>query len=44
MVYRAHAEDGVDQSHAPHQLLARYGLAIQRYLRGALRYEIKLCF
>lgn len=37
MVYRAHAEDREDQAQAQHQLLARYGSAIQRYLRGAMR-------
>lgn len=41
MVYRAHHEaDTSDSNHrldAQHQLLARYGNAIQRYLAGALR-------
>lgn len=37
MVYTAHGEGEVNRSDAQHQLLARYGGAIQRYLVGALR-------
>ncbi len=37
MVYHAHEEGGAQRAQAQHELLARYGSAIQRYLAGALR-------
>ena len=39
MIYHAHS-DSPTQGHAQHQLLARYGSAIQRYLRGAFRDDV----
>ncbi len=39
MIYHAHTDGAPAQGQAQHELLARYGSAIQRYLRGAFRDE-----
>ena len=37
VVYRAHGDETIDAAAARHELMDRYGGAVQRYLRGALR-------
>jgi RNA polymerase sigma-70 factor (ECF subfamily) len=40
MIYHAHTDGAPAQGQAQHELLARYGSAILRYLRGAFRDEL----
>lgn len=40
MIYHAHTDGAPAQGQAQHELLARYGSAILRYLRGAFRDEM----
>ena len=37
VVYRAHGDETMDATAARHELMDRYGGAVRRYLRGALR-------